>query len=163
MKVELKNVKHMESLSRETNCFTASLYIDGEKAGTVENEGQGGNTSYSITDTLEQAYENYAKSLPSIKTDLEIDGVPFVLKMNGENLIDELFESWLHEKKESQRFARFEKKFKKQFAAKGLKTIRITLEQQRGWLACSSEADALIEVEKFETKNNIVVKTWEIL
>jgi len=46
MKIELKNVKHSEFASRETDCFQASVYIDGKKAGTVGNDGQGGCNHY---------------------------------------------------------------------------------------------------------------------
>lgn len=42
MIIELKNIRHQESLSEETNCFTADLIIDGQKIGTVGNRGTGG-------------------------------------------------------------------------------------------------------------------------
>jgi hypothetical protein len=38
----LRNIKHMESLSEETNCYTASLYLDGVKIAEVGNHGHGG-------------------------------------------------------------------------------------------------------------------------
>jgi hypothetical protein len=38
----LKNVKIIEELSEETICFTASLYRDGKRLGTVSNRGHGG-------------------------------------------------------------------------------------------------------------------------
>lgn len=40
--ITLKNIKHMESLSEETNCYSAALYVDGKKWGTVSNHGHGG-------------------------------------------------------------------------------------------------------------------------
>ena len=42
MKIELKNIKVIESMSDETNCYTASLYVDGTKIGEVSNHGHGG-------------------------------------------------------------------------------------------------------------------------
>jgi hypothetical protein len=46
MKVELKNVKIHPDMSAETTCFSASVYIDGKKSGTVENRGCGGSHFY---------------------------------------------------------------------------------------------------------------------
>lgn len=45
-KFQLKAIKHMASLSEETHCFSASLYVDGKKVGTVSNQGFGGCHDY---------------------------------------------------------------------------------------------------------------------
>ncbi len=60
--VELKNVKRAAFASEETDCFQATIYIGGKKAGSVSNDGHGGSNSYeprdlyarlkAITDTL---------------------------------------------------------------------------------------------------------------
>ena len=42
MKIELKNIKYAAFQSHETNCYAATIYIDGVRAGTVENNGHGG-------------------------------------------------------------------------------------------------------------------------
>lgn len=42
MKIELKNVKHFAAMSEETDCYNATLYINGAKAGVVSNRGHGG-------------------------------------------------------------------------------------------------------------------------
>lgn len=42
MDITLKNVKHMASLSEETHCYSADLYVDGMKWGEVSNRGHGG-------------------------------------------------------------------------------------------------------------------------
>lgn len=42
MQITLKNVKHVEWNSQETNCFTATVYVDGKRAFLVSNEGHGG-------------------------------------------------------------------------------------------------------------------------
>ena len=46
MKIELKAIKHTAFSSEETNCYTASLYVDGRKIGTVGNDGRGGCDSF---------------------------------------------------------------------------------------------------------------------
>jgi len=46
MKVELKNVKTYPAMSRESACFSATLYIDGRRAASVVGRGTGG--SYDI-------------------------------------------------------------------------------------------------------------------
>ncbi len=42
MKIELKNIKYAEFASQETNCYEASLHVNGRKIGLVYNEGHGG-------------------------------------------------------------------------------------------------------------------------
>lgn len=42
MKLEIKNVQHNETLSEETHCFSAKIYIDGVHAFNVSNHGHGG-------------------------------------------------------------------------------------------------------------------------
>lgn len=44
--IELRKVKHHRALSEETDAFTAEVWIDGRKYGTVENTGKGGCHSY---------------------------------------------------------------------------------------------------------------------
>ena len=46
MKIEIKNVKYVESLSEETLCFTATIYLDGKRLGGVSNRGCGGCHEY---------------------------------------------------------------------------------------------------------------------
>ena len=60
--ITLKNIKHFEEGSQETNCFVASLYVDGKRFGTVENAGRGGcddvrplNGGWSAVKELEKA------------------------------------------------------------------------------------------------------------
>ena len=44
MEIKLKNLKVIKSMSEETLCFTATVYVDGKKAGTASNRGFGGMT-----------------------------------------------------------------------------------------------------------------------
>jgi hypothetical protein len=46
MKIELKNIKLHLSMSQETFCFEASMYVDGKKVSRVSNRGQGGEHDY---------------------------------------------------------------------------------------------------------------------
>jgi hypothetical protein len=65
MKIELKNVSYNAKLSQETSAFTASIYIDGVKRGTVSNSGTGGPNNifpWSLSDEINK----YAKTLPGI-------------------------------------------------------------------------------------------------
>ena len=42
MKIELKSIQHSAFASRQTNCYSASLYVDSRRIGTVGNDGNGG-------------------------------------------------------------------------------------------------------------------------
>ena len=42
MKIDLTNVKEMKSLSEETPCYTATVYVDGKATVEVSNHGRGG-------------------------------------------------------------------------------------------------------------------------
>ena len=75
MKIEIKNLKHSEFASHETNCFEASVYVDGKRIGVVSNDGQGGCNSYSHPHSTWAPIEDYAKTLPPIKYTLIKDGV----------------------------------------------------------------------------------------
>ena len=44
--IELKNIKFNAHFSRETHCFTATVYLDGKAVMKVENDGNGGAHNY---------------------------------------------------------------------------------------------------------------------
>ena len=44
--IELKNIKFNSHFTRETHCFTATVYLDGERVLKVENDGNGGAHNY---------------------------------------------------------------------------------------------------------------------
>jgi hypothetical protein len=50
MNIELKNLKTMASLSEETPCYTATIYINGERAFEASNRGHGGSDDYHRVD-----------------------------------------------------------------------------------------------------------------
>jgi hypothetical protein len=120
MKVELKNVKYMDSLSEETACFTATIYINGKKAGTATNHGIGGNTDVRITDKdLEARFFAWAKTLPKLQTEFGS------LEMDGELYIDELLEQHLKEK-DRQKEAKQDAKQKARIAAMGCLALKVS-------------------------------------
>ena len=96
MKIELKNVKHSEFASHETHCYQATIYIDGKRVGTVENDGHGGCDFIHPASVAHQINE-YAKSLPKIVCNF-IDpdtGKPAELEQNCATIFGELINDWL--------------------------------------------------------------------
>lgn len=94
MKLELKNIKFYESMSEETNCFEADLFINGKKIAYVKNTGQGGSTDYHVHDfklqnVLREA-EQFCLTLPKEKISDTFEFQPTL-----ESKIDDLFEAWL--------------------------------------------------------------------
>ena len=66
--ITLKNVKHYESMSEETYCFEASLYVDGKKVGRVSNRGTGGCHDYDFDMKTERELDEWCrKNLPKWK------------------------------------------------------------------------------------------------
>lgn len=92
MKIELKNIKHVPTLSEETECFSAIIYIDGKKRGGAANRGTGGSTNINPRG-LANELDAYAATLPNI----EAHGI--TLKMDAELLIDQLLGDALQRQK----------------------------------------------------------------
>lgn len=93
MKVELKAVKINERLSEETTCFSATIMIDGKKAGEASNRGCGGNTDIHIPDReLRDRFLAWAKSLPPLPPDPRWPDLG-EFPMDAEALIDQLVEA----------------------------------------------------------------------
>jgi len=100
MKIELKNVKHSEFASHETNCFEASVYIDGVRAGIVENDGQGGCNRYHPYE-LEIKINDYAKTLPPVVTSMKDphdSSKTFTYDQDADAVIDDLLTAHLYSK-----------------------------------------------------------------
>ena len=92
-RVELRNVKHSALASQETEFFTATVYIDGQKAGTVQNDGQGGSNLYhpwAVQDRLEEI----AKTMPDLEP---INGV--TLRPDADTLIGDILNAYLDAKR----------------------------------------------------------------
>lgn len=91
MKIELKNIKHFYALSDETNAFSAKLYVDGIFVADCSDTGKGGCIDIRAIKGKEQLLkeaEEYAKSLPSIKTEFDFD-----LEMDLELFIGQVVEA----------------------------------------------------------------------
>lgn len=109
MNVTLKNIKYAAFMSEETNCFEATIYVDGKKAGHASNEGHGGPTSIHPSE-LETRLNAYGKTLPRVPFTMTEeqwaiteasgasipDGTSF--EQNGEYIIDKLIGDWLDAK-----------------------------------------------------------------
>jgi len=91
MKIEIRNVKHAKFLSEETDCFEATVLIDGKVVGSVKNEGHGGNNFYYPRE-LESTLDDHAKTLPQCQTQYG------PLDMSADLVIGDLFSNWLLEK-----------------------------------------------------------------
>lgn len=99
MKIELKNIKHSEFASHETNCFEAVIYIDGKRVGLVSNDGKGGCDDVHPHEVANQIDE-YAKTLPPIVCDW-IDpntNKPMVLEQTHETIFNDLLTDWMYSK-----------------------------------------------------------------
>lgn len=89
MNLSLKNVKIMRSLSEETICFSATIYIDGKKACNVSNRGNGGCHDYDDWNVQEKIAQ-YAATLPTVQTDMMINGKPFSYQPDADTLITDM-------------------------------------------------------------------------
>ena len=95
MKIELKNVKHAAFASTDSECFEASIYIDGKRAGTASDDGNGG-MIYIQPRELEARLDAYAKTLPPVICEWTNDsGVPDSFEQSAGLVIGELLADWL--------------------------------------------------------------------
>lgn len=96
MKIELRNVKHAAFASEETDCFTATVYLDGKRVGEVSNAGKGGCNEYHPHE-LEKRLNEYAKTLP--QTDIGCDvggsGSPVMIEQDADTVIGTLLHDWM--------------------------------------------------------------------
>jgi hypothetical protein len=129
MNIELKNIKHHPRLSDETECFSATIYIDGVKAGEVTNRGEGGPNAYSFND-VESRLNAYAKTLPKTKW----EGGEY--EQDADCVIGDLLDKFLA-LQEKKRWCRNAVVFKLKDDAEGqFRTIKATLDQRvRDFLA----------------------------
>lgn len=96
VKVALKNLKVIKSMSEETLCFTATAYVDGKKAFDVSNRGHGGCHEYDAHDAaLMERANDYAKTRPPYvwadaptADHCEVHQIPYDLDMLIDDLID---------------------------------------------------------------------------
>ncbi len=90
-RVELKGVKYAAFASQETSCFTATVYIDGKKEGSVENDGHGGCNLYH-PHTLLDKINAIAVTLP------DVEGFGSTFKQDADILVGDLLNAVLEER-----------------------------------------------------------------
>lgn len=91
MKFELKNISYDSRRSEETAAYSAILYIDGKKAGTVSNGGHGGCDNQYLEKWVDRAaVEAYIKANhPPLESEFGSDPIPCDLELLCGRLLDE--------------------------------------------------------------------------
>ncbi len=92
MKITLKNIKHFAAGSRDSNAFTADVYIDGKKEGRAENDGNGG-PNFITPRELAMKLHAYGKTLPKKVSDIKDASEPggfFTYEQTGDSIIGDL-------------------------------------------------------------------------
>lgn len=88
MNITLKSLSVNKRCSEETNCFSATVYVDGKKAGDAHNNGTGGQTMVWFQDRkLQEEVEKYCQSLSPHKS--EFDDLPMSLDFYIDLLVEE--------------------------------------------------------------------------
>ena len=82
MKIELKNLKHYPAFTEETEAFTATVYVDGNRLCTAENTGKG--SCHQLTPVKGKTYEDIQRVA------LWVRSQPKVTVGNGMLLDDDL-------------------------------------------------------------------------
>jgi len=105
MKLSIKNVKINKTMSEETTCFSADVYVDGKKAFLAANRGMGGANEY--YPTMGKTYAEvdkahaYAASLPDrvFADNICVEGSTIITyPVDLDCLIDDLLDRWQLEK-----------------------------------------------------------------
>lgn len=120
----LKGIKHFEAGSEETECFVATLYVNGKKLADCNNEGYGGPTNvrfFPETAKLGNEIEAFLKEQPKIKP----EGCDFELDLDLEYIVDDLLTKHLE--------AKFIDKLRKKTATKLIFKHSETQYSQIGW------------------------------
>ena len=66
MKLEVKNVKIHDDISTDSMCFSASLYVDGKRVGTIRNDGRGGSNRYEFARGEYERIAEFVATLPEL-------------------------------------------------------------------------------------------------
>ena len=165
MQITLKNVKHYAAMSEETNCFEATLYIDGKKVCEVSNHGQGGPNEYSDW-AVARRIDEYAKTLPA--EDVTFGDKTVTIYQSADSLVDNAFEAAMKAKDE----AKFRKMAQKDYTTRvcferdgAMRTTKTTTpETAKVWMQSAvakgeSPLNLLPFDEFFATWMRLVVKT----
>jgi len=95
--ITLKNVKHCEFASHETDCFEASLYFNGKKVGFTYNDGYGGPTEVDfVSSEAEEMVDAWVKSQPD--EEFESGGKTYTVGFSLDIAIGEALDKFLRTK-----------------------------------------------------------------
>ncbi|MBK3745800.1 hypothetical protein G3A39_42340 [Paraburkholderia aspalathi] len=79
MQLVLKSIKYMATLSEETHCYTATLWLDGKRVAAVSNHGHGGPDMQHFTDAdAEKRIVAHFAAMPPSDMGLMMHDVPFM-------------------------------------------------------------------------------------
>lgn len=154
MKIELKNIKHSEFASHETNCYQATIYIDGKKVGTVENDGQGG-CDHVHPWQLAQQIDEYAKTLPKTVCSF-IDpetNKPAEMEQTHEAIFGDILTNWLMAKDLKRLMSKrivFVKEDGMVYETKALKAEQLKLNLNQGRLSEMLKAKTILNLLPFD-------------
>lgn len=162
MKIELKNIKYADFASHETSCYEATIYIDGKKVGTVENDGHGG-TDMVHPWSVAQQIDAYAATLPKIVCSFEDPdtGKPAEMSQNHETIFGEILSDWLSAKDLKRAMAKrilFVKEDGRLYETKTQKMEELRLTLSIDSLAKRLGATAILNLMPFEQALNIYKK-----
>jgi hypothetical protein len=127
MKIELRNVQFAAFMSEETNAFTATIYVNGKKAGEASNQGHGGSTDvqpHSLAETLDAYGATLPRHVSTLKDDSDPTGF-FTQQPDAEHIVDNLFEQWLEAREAAKERKKFERDLTTRilFTKKGAKGV----------------------------------------
>lgn len=159
MKIELKNIKHSEFASQETNCYQATIYIDGKKVGTVENDGHGGCDNVHPWQVAQQI-DAYAKTLPKTVCSF-IDpetAKPAEMEQTHETIFGDILTSWLMSKDLKRLMSKrivFVKEDGNVYETKALKADQLKLNLAQSRLLEKLNAKTILNLLPFDQALNI--------
>lgn len=94
--LELKNIKYIASMSEETHCYSADLYLDGRKVAEVSNHGHGGCDDVRwLSMEASGKITAYFAAQPERDTGMELDGKPFMMRDDLETWCGEFMNDYL--------------------------------------------------------------------
>ncbi len=163
MKIELKGIKVHHSMSEETNCFEANLFVNGKKAGFTQNSGKGGQTDVDFNDrAIREAVEAYVSTLPPERMKCEgMDDWDHVQTIDS--VIDRIVDEYINAaeaKKKEKKLA----KWKADNAAKGFISFIIECSDFAYMLAAvKNESQIQGMIDKAQAKQKFPIKSWRVL
>jgi len=94
-RIQLKNIKYAAFASEETHCYSASVYFDGKRVGTVKNDGHGGADYEYIEDR--DGWDEMGKYIATLDSITETFGgeSAYCIIMDLEIICGDLVNEWL--------------------------------------------------------------------